>query len=182
MDIFVIHSRLFAINGDRIVLAGLVGATLFGVYVIAFSMLSAIDQILSKIITSVAYVALSETAREGQVDLKTPYYRFYVFIASCAYFCSGFLVISGQSLIELLYDRRYEDAGWILQILAVALLAIPSRLAIQCLLIFGLPHIFRISVRFVWSAFISVFLLGSISLGFSGGCGRSFWLAFQPCQ
>ena len=39
-----------AINGDRIVLAGLVGAALFGVYVIAFSMLSAIDQIFRRLL------------------------------------------------------------------------------------------------------------------------------------
>jgi O-antigen/teichoic acid export membrane protein len=158
-----------AINGDRVLLAGLVGATFFGVYVIAFSMLSAIDQILSKIITSVAYVALSETAREGRVDLKTPYYRFYVVIASCAYFCSGFLVVSGQSLIELLYDRRYEDAGWILQILAVSLLAIPSRLAIQCLLIFGLPNIFsHIGVVRLVSLYLSI-PIGFHFFGFLGG-------------
>src|SRR5262249_11385901 len=128
-------------NADRFVLAGLLGATAFGVYVISFLIFSAIDQLLSKIITDIAYPALSEVARERPSAMKTNYYKFYIIIASIAYFCSGFLVKSGETLIGILYDSRYQDAGWMLQILAVALVTLPLRLASQTFFIFGEPRI-----------------------------------------
>ena len=117
-----------------------------------------------------AYVALSETARRGgQADLKAPYYRLYVVIASYAYFSSGFLVVSGPSLMGLLYDRRYEDAGWILQILAVLSWLFPRDLAIQCLLIFDLPHIFsRIGAVRLVSLYLGI-PIGFHLFGFLGG-------------
>jgi O-antigen/teichoic acid export membrane protein len=129
-------------NGDRFLLAGLIGATSFGVYVIAFLVYSTIDQVLGRLITDVSFPALSEIARERRADLKTGYYRFYVALAAFAYFTSGCLMVSGQALISLLYDPRYQDAGWMLQILATALLTIPSRLAAQCFLVLGVSKIF----------------------------------------
>jgi O-antigen/teichoic acid export membrane protein len=129
-------------NGDRFLLAGLIGATSFGVYVIAFLVYSTIDLVLGRMIADVSFPALSEIARERRADLKTGYYRFYVALAAFAYFASGCLMASGQALITLLYDPRYHDAGWMLQILAAALLTIPSRLAAQCFLVLGVSRIF----------------------------------------
>ena len=117
----------WAINSDRLVLAGLIGSTLFGVYAIAYMSFSVIDQLLTKIITEVSFPALGEIARGRRDTLKEAYYQFHLPIASFAYFCSGVLMISSPSLIGLLYDRRYENAGWMLQILAVALLTAPFR-------------------------------------------------------
>jgi O-antigen/teichoic acid export membrane protein len=150
-----------AFNGDRLVLGGLIGATLFGVYIIAFAIVSSVDQVLARIISSVAYPALSETARDRPEKLKENYYRFYIIIASTAYFFTGFLMISGHNLIRLLYDQRYDDAGWMLQILAVALLTVPLRLASQCFLIFNAPHTYSYI-----HAFRLVALYGSIPVGF----------------
>ena len=118
-------------------------------------------QLLDKIISDVAFSALSEVIRERPADLKASYYRFHIIIASVAYFCSGILMFSGQSLIGLLYDRRYEQAGWMLEILATALLITPFHLAIDCLLALGLPRIFTqiIAVRGV-----ALFIL--VPLGF----------------
>ena len=37
-------------------------------------------------------------------------------------FCAGFLAATGQLVVDdVLYDRRYAEAGWMLQILAVSL-------------------------------------------------------------
>jgi O-antigen/teichoic acid export membrane protein len=150
-----------AFNGDRMLLAGLVNATLLGVYVIAFLFFSSVDQMMTRIITDVSFPALSEIARERRVDLKANYYRFYMAIASFAYCCSGVLMISGHTLIGLLYDPRYEQAGWMLEVLAVALSAIPLRMAASCLLALGLPRLYShlMAIRV-----IGLFLL--VPLGF----------------
>jgi O-antigen/teichoic acid export membrane protein len=130
-----------AANGDRLLLGGLVDATLLGVYVIAFQIFSSIEQMLAGINAGVSFPALSEIARERPAALKAGYYRIHMVVASVAYTCSGILMISGQSLIDLLYDHRYAQAGWMLQLLAIALLAAPFQIATQCFVALGMPHV-----------------------------------------
>jgi hypothetical protein len=62
-------------------------------------------------------------------------------MASFAYFCAGVLMTSGESLIGLLYDRRYESAGWMLEVLAIGMLTVPFRAAAMCLVALGMPHL-----------------------------------------
>jgi O-antigen/teichoic acid export membrane protein len=152
-------------NGDRLLLGGLIDATLLGVYVVAFSIFNSFEQLLNKIINDISFSALSEVVRERPADLKATYYRFHLVIGSFTYFCSGFLMFSGQSLIGSLYDHRYEQAGWMLEVLAVALLVTPFNLAIICLLALGLPRLFTqiIAIRAV-----SMFLLLPLGFHFFG--------------
>jgi O-antigen/teichoic acid export membrane protein len=128
-------------NGDRLLLGSLVDITLLGVYVIAFQIFSSIEQLLAGIITGVSFPALSEIARERPAALKAGYYRIHMPVALVAYTCSGILMISGHSLIELLYDARYAQAGWMLQVLAAALLTAPFQIAIQCFVALGMPQV-----------------------------------------
>jgi O-antigen/teichoic acid export membrane protein len=128
-------------NGDRLLLAGMVNASVLGMYTIAFLIFDSIYQMMTRIMTSVLFPALSEIARDRPVDLRVTYYRIQVVIASLAYFCSGLLMTSGQRLIGLLYDRRYEDAGWMLEILAAALLTVPFHIVTQCLMALGMPKL-----------------------------------------
>jgi len=130
-----------AANGDRLLLGSLVDATLLGVYVIAFQIFSSIEQLLAGIIAGVSFPALSEIARERPAALKASYYRIHMPVALVAYTCSGILMISGHSLIELLYDARYAQAGWMLQVLGAALLTAPFQIAIQCFMALGMPHV-----------------------------------------
>lgn len=132
----------FVSNGDRMVLGGLIDASSLGTYAIAFLIFSSVDQVLSKIIVDVSFPALSEIARERSARLTEAYYRFHAIIASFTYFCCGILMVSGQAIIGLLYDRRYQQAGWILEILAVALLTLPFRVATQCFLTLGLARVY----------------------------------------
>jgi O-antigen/teichoic acid export membrane protein len=93
--------------------------------------------------------------RERPLELKRSLYRFHVLTASFAYLCSGLLFVSGGSLISLLYDRRYGQAGWMLEVLAVALLGVPFNLSQNSLLARGLPRVFtniiaiRVAVTFM---------------------------------
>lgn len=138
-------------NADRILLGGFVDATTLGIYSIAYTIISSIVQILNKIFSDVSYAAFSEVARERPFALKRTLYRFHTLTASFTYFCSGVLLVSGNTLIRLLYDPRYAQAGWMLEVLAIGLVAFPFGLSIYCLLARGLPKIFTtlIAVRVV---------------------------------
>lgn len=155
-------------NGDRLLLAGLIDSTLLGIYVIAFGIVNAIEQLLNRAINDIAFPALSEVLRERAAHLKAHFYRFHIVIGCFACFCSGILMFSGQSVIGFLYDRRYEQAGWMLEILAGALLIIPVNLAIVSLLALGLPRLFTqlIAVRAA-----SLFLLVPLGFQFYGMSG-----------
>lgn len=132
----------FLVNsGDRVILGGLLDAADLGVYVIAFFIFKSILDTLSKITGDVALPSLSEVARERPGELKSAYYRFHSIIASFSYLFSGILIISGHTIIQLLYDSRYTQAGWMLEILAFSLMTIPSRLATQGFVAIGEPKL-----------------------------------------
>ncbi|MGE5510072.1 MAG: oligosaccharide flippase family protein [Bacteroidota bacterium] len=158
----------FLVNsGDRLLLGWMVDGTVLGVYVIAFSMYSAIEQVMSRIIGSVGFPALSEVVR-NKGDLKAAYYRFHGIIAATAYFCAGALMTSGEALIGVLYDHRYAQAGWMLQILAVGLMALPFQIAVQCYMALGMPRIVSIIIVVRLLALLVLTPVGFQFLGVAG--------------
>jgi O-antigen/teichoic acid export membrane protein len=132
----------FLVNsGDRLLLGGLVSSTILGLYSIASLIPVSIDVILNKVMADVTFPAFSEIVRERRHDLKQTYYRFFQIIAPISYFLAGFLLTSGVSLIHILYDARYQQAGWMLELQSVILLTIPSRLGVQSYLALGMPKL-----------------------------------------
>ena len=159
----------FLVNsGDRLLLGGLLNSNSLGIYSIAYLIFNSVEQVPTKIMGDVSFPALSEVSRDRPTELKRSYYRFHVVIASFVYICSGILITSGASLVHLLYDPRYEQAGWMLEVLAVALLTVPFRLATQSFLALGLPHLLStvIAVRLV--TLVVATLIGFYSLGILG--------------
>lgn len=162
-------------NGDRLLLGGLIDAHALGVYSIAFTMFSLIEQIMTRVIGAAAYPAFSEIWRERPHDLKQGYYKFHAIIAGAAYFISGVLIMASPALIRVLYDYRYADAGWMLQILAVGLLATPLQISVQCYMARGMPEIYSrvLTIRLI--ALVVALPLGFHFLGLPGAvCGIVF--------
>jgi O-antigen/teichoic acid export membrane protein len=127
-------------NGDRLLLGGLLDAKELGLYSIALLLIGTIDGILSRAI-DISFPAFSEVVRERPADLQRNYYHFQRLIAAAAYGCSGLLITSGDRLIGLLYDQRYEQAGWMLELMSIILVTIPFRLATQSFMALGLPKL-----------------------------------------
>jgi O-antigen/teichoic acid export membrane protein len=140
--IFLASVLGFLVNsGDRLLLGGLVSSTVLGFYSIASLIGNSVEGILSKIMGEVSFPAFSEVVRNRRSDLQRAYYQFLTPIGAVAYFSAGFLMAFGQTLIHLLYDHRYEQVGWMLELLAAILLTIPFRLATQSFLALGMPKV-----------------------------------------
>jgi O-antigen/teichoic acid export membrane protein len=141
----------FANNSDRILLGNFVDSATLGIYSIAFNIVGSIVQVINTIVSGVSFPAFSEVARERAGELKRSLYRFHLVTASFAYFWAGLLFVSGNSIISLLYDRRYGQAGWMLEVLAVALVGVPFNLSHNSLLARGLAMVFTniIAIRTV---------------------------------
>lgn len=131
----------FVNSADRLVLGALTSASVLGVYVIAFLIFSSVEHVLARIVGEVSYPALSEVARERLADLRSTYYQFHLAVGLPACIAAGVLMISGEPLIALLYDARYAQAGWMLEVLALALVTIPFRVATQCFIVLGEPRV-----------------------------------------
>jgi O-antigen/teichoic acid export membrane protein len=129
-----------AANTGRLFLGAITDSTEFGICVISILIVGIFDQVVSRLATSVSLPALSEVVRKGG-NLRSAYYNIHAVITMFAYFASGFLFASGPLLVSLLYDARYAGAGWMLQILAVGLLASPLQMASQAYLALGMPQL-----------------------------------------
>ena len=124
-------------QGDRLLLGGLIDAKSLGVYTIAYFLASAVLLGFARLNRTVFFPALSEVAREQNSRLKEYYYRIRAKTDILIFLVAGTLFMTGQSIIDLLYDERYTDAGWMLEILAVSVLGVASVVAEQIFLATG---------------------------------------------
>ncbi len=127
----------FAGQGDRILLGGLVTSAELGVYTIAFFLAMAFKEIVRKVMSSVFYPALSEVARTRPDELKTIYYRIRQKLDIAVMIVVGLMASSGHYIIAFLYDDRYIEAGWMLEILSLSILFLGTTMAGVVLMALG---------------------------------------------
>lgn len=130
-----------AINGDRLLLGGLIDAKTLGLYAIAFFMVSALRDAISMLVGNVAFPALSEVARERPEALKAAYYRFRLPVDAATLFAAGLLFAAGHLFIQALYDDRYLPAGHMFEVLSISLIEVRYSLLGQCFFALGKPSL-----------------------------------------
>jgi O-antigen/teichoic acid export membrane protein len=107
-----------ASQADRLILGKKIPLALLGVYGIAVALASIPPQAIVRIGASVLFPAFSRLVHRP--DFKKAYLRArYPLMLAGGVTISG-LIACGPALIRVLYDRRYHEAGWTLQYLAVA--------------------------------------------------------------
>lgn len=105
----------FAAQSDRLIFGKMIPVALLGVYSIAATLSALPTEAVSKLGNNVLFPAYSRLA--GRDDFRRVFTRVRLpLLLAGAAVVSG-LVASGPFLIRLLYDRRYGDAGWIIQYL-----------------------------------------------------------------
>lgn len=157
-------------NGDRLILGALLTASELGVYTIAFFLVDAVARVVSKLSHRVWFPVFSRAARENRSNLQSQYYRVRQIQDLMMLPLAGILITAGDRLIDLLYDSRYAEAGWMLQILAIRL-AITSGLTSgsATMMAIGLPKVNTLALFLQGlSLWVSLPLLYNI-YGISGG-------------
>jgi O-antigen/teichoic acid export membrane protein len=162
-----------AANGDRLLLGGLVSTSTLGLYSIAFFMVSATQDLFSKLIGNVAFPAFSEVFRDRREMLKQTYYKFRLPIDVMTLLISGIFFTAGHLLIQILYDTRYHDAGHMVEILSIALFETRFSLAGQCFMAMGNP---KLLVPIILIRLVALFVLMPVSFHF-WGLGGALWVA-----
>ncbi len=132
-------ATFFGGQSDRILLGRFLGVAWLGVYSVAMSLSEAIGALILRLVNGVMYPVLSEAGRKNPESISTFYYRLRKRLDLVSMGSTGFLAGVGGWVVHLLWDSRYANAAWILQILcirsAISLIVSPSE---TCL--FSLGH------------------------------------------
>lgn len=132
----VIASTLtyFFMQGDRLFLAGAISATELGIYSIAFMLAGVLTSITHSVAAKIAFPALSSTVHSNRQNLKQRYYKIRAYLDSSTFLVTGVLVALAPTIVAILYDSRYIDAGWMFQILIFSVVGNSlSAISIECL-------------------------------------------------
>lgn len=153
----------FALNGDRVILGGLLTAEQLGFYSIAYFLATSAKELIEKLTTNVWYPLLSLTNRENKAALIDVYYSIRAKLDIMVYFLVGLLFVTAPLIIDVLYDDRYQQAGWMLQALTITIIGSNFRLGSTLLLSMGNPKVGTVAV-----AVRAVALLLMIPYGYEG--------------
>jgi O-antigen/teichoic acid export membrane protein len=117
--IYVLYSQ-----GDRLILGKYLDANLLGIYAIAMVLSEAVSGMINKLNDTVCFPAISRTALSERDRLRHVLYRIRLGTDIFINIPVGILTIIGAVLVSFLFDPRYHEAGWMLQILCCRLLMI----------------------------------------------------------
>jgi O-antigen/teichoic acid export membrane protein len=105
-------------QADRLVFGKLVPLAMLGVYGIAVNVSSMAPQTLTTIVDKLMFPMLAKVHNEEN-RLRPAFVRARRLVLILAGFASAGLIGGGSVAIRLMYDQRYQAAGWIVQVLAM---------------------------------------------------------------
>ena len=153
---------------DKLVFAKLIPFSQLGIYSIAIAMSGLAVEVILKLSSSVGLPALSR-ARERGTELAGVFERVRLPLLLAGGAGVSLLILCGPAIISLLYDNRYQSAGWILQIAAIgAWFQMLEASHGQLLLALGKPKWRAIAFTAQIVALLIVFPLAYDSWGFIG--------------
>lgn len=126
-------------QGDRMLLAKYLDIKILGVYSIAIMLGEAVSGVVTKLNDNVLYPALSRIVNTERERLRDVFYRARLGTDALMLMPIAVLMMIGSEIVNVLYDSRYHEAGWMLQILCVRLLMV-AMLVSSASCMFALGH------------------------------------------
>lgn len=161
-----------ALQGEKLMLGALIGVATFGVYSIASNLLAAVVGLYSTLNARVIFASLSLVLNQGdRAALERVYTRMQQLADLVLGAVSGLLVMAGGWIVVILYDARYEGAGWMLQCLGLGLLAMRHQVLEQLMFAIGQPGWVTAN-----NALRTIALLAFVPLGYAvAGTPGALW-------
>jgi O-antigen/teichoic acid export membrane protein len=145
-----------AMQGDRLIFASYISIAQLGVYSIAFMLVGVVANVIQQLNTKVCFPIFSRLVILTPGKLKTKYYSIRLRQDIVSFFLIGVLISISPRLIEFLYDDRFYDAGWMMQILSFSLIGVVmSALGLECL---SALSITKIRMKVMYYKALSVFI------------------------
>lgn len=105
-------------NSDRFIFGKLGQMSWLGMYSIALALAALPTMVILKIGGAVTFPAYSRIFERGG-DLASAFRRSRLPLLVCGGFMVTCVLVAGPSAVKMLYDKRYQDAGLLLQLLAL---------------------------------------------------------------
>jgi len=139
--IFLSTALTFMANqADRLILGKLLGFELLGVYGIAFIMSDIPRLLITKLGNSIIFPLISIYQEQSRGVLRQKILKMRLLMLLASAIALPPLVVLGDIIIHTLYDERYEAAGWMFSVFALALWpTLLYRIGMPCLLGIGKP-------------------------------------------
>jgi len=166
-----------AAHGEKILLGGTLPATVFGVFSIATTLLAAFTGVVGTLNAHLVFPGLSEALRNGSSEAARVYARVQQLADGILGFAAGATFAAGGWAVRLLYDPRYAEASWMLELLGLSLLAVRFQVLEQMMFARGQPAWVTAS-----NALRALSLAASIPLGYSLGAERGAVIAVVASQ
>lgn len=128
-----------AANGEKLILGGSLSTSSFGIFSIATTLMMAVMSIYSGLNAHIIFPTLSEALRTDDDSAARVYSRVQQIADIFLGIMAGGIFMAGHWAIDLLYDHRYQNAGWMLQWLGVGLLAVRHQVVEQLMFAKGCP-------------------------------------------
>lgn len=109
-------------QSDRLLIGRFASVEFLGIYTIALTMSQVPISLNSQVENSVLLPSYSELTRENPGRLRSFLWKTRLTIIGIGWSLLLPLVIFGGWLVDFLYDDRYREAGWMLQVLSTAAL------------------------------------------------------------
>ena len=107
-------------QGDRLLLGRLFDVRFLGIYSIALNLAGIANMLSSQLGSRILFPTYAELERTRPDAVYPALFRARAILLSVAAGVSVVFVVLGPWLIHHMYDRRYVEAGWILQVLAIS--------------------------------------------------------------
>jgi O-antigen/teichoic acid export membrane protein len=109
----------FAFQGSNLVVPHLMGVAFMGVFSFAQNLARLTGDIVGMLGSKVLFPSYAELARDRPERLYPALRKSRLVLNWLTLGAGLFFVFFGEPLIQIMYDQRYRDAGWMLQILAL---------------------------------------------------------------
>lgn len=118
--IFISTSLTFlAGQGDRLILGRLLDVRFLGIYTIALTLSRFPRQAIAQIIDRVLFPSYAELIRDRPERMYVNLRKSRLGLIAISWGISLMFILLGPTIIDTLYDARYADAGWIIQIVSL---------------------------------------------------------------
>lgn len=166
-------------NGDRVMLGGMVTEHLMGLHSIAYFFILAVMAVYGKFLSNVTYPALCEVKNSDENRLEKTYYKFRYISDFGLLLFAGVLWESAESIVKFLYDSRYHQAGSILKVMSISLIAARYHISDQLFLSLGKPKLMTMNILVKLIALLILFPWAFHLFGFNGALWASVIASFS---
>ena len=143
-------------QADKLILGGLISKSELGVYAVAMVLVEAGTGLIAKLASQVALPSLSTVARDQPERLREVLYRIRRPVEWITLPAAGFLMVTGSIIVEILYDPRYLQAGWMVQALAPGIAFGPiASVGMKSIIAVGYPR-YDATLQFIRAVFLVI--------------------------